>query len=409
MDYKFLLDIGLIILVVKLLELVTQRIHVPRILGSLLAGVLLGPAVLNIVQSSSPIEFLSKIGIIFIMFLAGMETSLKRFLSSTKNFVVIAVLGVIFPLVLGFLCSFAYKIDFELNLFFGAVITATSVSITIQSLIDMKKIKTNVGTAILGAGVVDDIIGIIFLTILLNSSDLSLASLFIVALKIIIFFLIAIFIAFIMHNIFQWFESKSKPNEKLPIFSIAVALIFSYFAESFGVSGVIGAYIAGLAIGNTKQANYIKSHVDTLVHMFFAPIFFASIGLKLQTLSLPFNVWLFVILFVVVAIASKLIGNGIGAKLCGYSKAEAIQIGLGMATRGEVALIMVEEALRLGIIGYEAFSVVVISILLITIISPILFNLSFKPRLLNLLRKMHISVRLRFDSFIPKVYNIVIL
>lgn len=383
MDYKFFLDIGLIILVVKILELVTQKIHVPRILGSLLAGVLLGPAVFNIVQASDPIDFLSKIGIVFIMFLAGMETSLKRFLSGTKNFVIIAIFGVIFPLVLGFLCSFAYEIDLKLNLFFGAVITATSVSITIQSLIELKKIKTNVGTAILGAGVVDDIIGVIFLTILLNSSNLNIYSLFIVGLEIIIFFLIATLIAFIMHNIFQWYEAKSKPNEKLPIFSIAIALIFSYFAESFGVSGVIGAYIAGLAIGNTKQANYIKSHVDILVHLLFAPVFFASIGLKLQTLSLPLNVWLFIILFVIVAIAGKLIGNGIGAKLCGYSKTEAIQIGLGMATRGELALIMVEEALRLGIIGNEAFSIVVISILLITIISPILFNLSFKTRIVN--------------------------
>ena len=391
MDYKFLLDIGLIILVVKLLEIITQKIHVPRILGSLLAGVLLGPAVLNIVQSSSVIEFLSKIGIIFIMFLAGMETSIKRFLSGTKNFIVIAILGVVFPLIMGFLCSFAYTFDFQTNLFFGAVITATSVSITIQSLIDMKKIKTNVGIAILGAGVVDDIIGVIFLTILLNSANLTLIGLLLVALKIVLFFLIAILIAFIMHNVFEWMEAKSKSTEKLPIFSLAFALIFSYFAECFGVSGVIGAYIAGLAIGNTKKANYIKSHIDTLVFMLFAPVFFASIGLKLNTLSLPLNIWLFVLLFVLVAIISKLIGNGLGAMLCGYSKSEAMQIGLGMSTRGEVALIMVEEALRIGIINNEVFTIIVISILLVTLISPILFTLSFKPSFVNWLRKLPIT------------------
>lgn len=325
------------------------------------------------------------------MFLAGMETSIKRFLSGTKNFVVIAFLGVVFPLVMGFLCSFAYTFDFQTNLFFGAVITATSVSITIQSLIDMKKIKTNVGIAILGAGVVDDIIGVIFLTILLNSANLTIASLLVVALKIVLFFLIAILIAFIMHNIFNWMENRFKPTETLPIFSLSFALIFSYFAECFGVSGVIGAYIAGLAIGNTKQASYIKSHVDTLVFMLFAPVFFASIGLKLPTLSLPLHVWLFVLLFVTVAIISKLLGNGIGAMLCGYSKSEAMQIGLGMATRGEVALIMVEEALRLGIINSEVFSIIVISILIVTFISPILFTLSFKPKMLNWIRKIPIK------------------
>lgn len=391
MDYKFLLDIGLIILVVKLLELVTQRIHVPKILASLLAGVLLGPAVFNIVQSSSPIEFLSKIGIIFIMFLAGMETSFKRFLSGSKNFVIIAILGAVFPILFGFLFSFAYKIDFGLNLFFGIVLISTSVSITIQTLIDMKKVRTNVGTTILGIGFVNDIIGVVFLTLLLNSTDLNLASILIIGLKILIFFLIAILIAFIMHNIFQWYESKHNFNERLPIFSIAIALIFSFFAESFGVSGVIGAYIAGLAIGNTKQAKYIKHHVDTLVYMLFAPIFFASIGLKLQTLSLPFNAWLFVILFATIAIIAKLIGNVLGAKLCGYSKTEAVQIALGMATLGEISLIMVEEALRLGIIGYEVFSIVVISILIITLISPILFNISFKPRFVNWIKQSSLS------------------
>ena len=388
MDYKFLLDIGLIILVVKIFELITQRIHIPKALGSSIAGIVLGPAVLNIVQSSDLIEFISKIGLIFIMFLAGMETSLKRFLSGTKNYLVIAFLGVIFPLLMGFMFSFAYKIDF---LFFGVVITATSVSMTLQSLIDLRKIKTNVGIAILGAGVIDDIIGVTFLTILLNSTNLTMVGLLMIALKIVIFFLIAILIAFIMHNIFNWMEERSKPTDRLPIFSLAFALIFSYFAESLGVSGIIGAYIAGLAIGNTKQASYIKSHVDTLVLMFFSPIFFASIGLKLQTLSLPLDVWIFILFFVTVAIFSIILGNGLGAMICGYTKSESLQIGLGMAARGEVALIMVEEALRLGIIGNEVFSIVVISILITTLICPILFALSYKPKVLNWIRKMPIT------------------
>ncbi len=379
MDYKFLLDIGLIILVVKILELFTKKFRAPRILGSLLSGIILGPAILNLVQSSAPIEFISKIGIIIIMFLAGMETSLKRFFAGARNFVVIAILGVIVPLCLGFLFSFSYQFDFSVNLFFGIVLVATSTSITLQSLIDMKKIKTNVGTAILGAGVVDDIIGVVFLTILLDSANLNFITLVLICIKIVIFFLIAILMAYVMHNIFNFVESRYAPNQKLPIFSLALALIFSYFAERFGVSGVIGAYIAGLAIGNTKQATYIKEHVDTLSSMFFSPIFFASIGLKLHTLALPVDTWVFVLIFVAVAICGKLIGDGFGAKLCGYSKLECLQIGLGMATRGEVALIMVEEALRLNIIEYDAFSIIVISIMLIAIISPILFTMTFNP------------------------------
>ena len=192
MDYKFLLDIGLIILFVKLFSMITGKIHMPKMLGGLIAGVLLGPAVFNIIQTNNILEFLANFGIILIMFLAGMETSLKKFMAGTKKFVIIASLGVIIPLLFGFLFSKCYTLDNSLNLFFGIVITATSVSITVESLMEMKKLKTNVGMAILGAGVVDDIIGIIFLSLILNSGNLTLTSFAILILKIIIFFALAI-------------------------------------------------------------------------------------------------------------------------------------------------------------------------------------------------------------------------
>lgn len=194
MNYTYLLDIGLIILFVKIFSMITGKIHMPKMLGGLIAGVLLGPAVFNIIQTNDILEFLANFGIILIMFLAGMETSLKKFMAGTKKFVIIASLGVVIPLLFGFLFSKCYTLDNSLNLFFGIVITATSVSITVESLMEMKKLKTNVGMAILGAGVVDDIIGIIFLSLILNSGNLTLASFVILILKIIIFFALAIFL-----------------------------------------------------------------------------------------------------------------------------------------------------------------------------------------------------------------------
>ncbi|MCI9287458.1 MAG: hypothetical protein HFJ57_05795 [Clostridia bacterium] len=199
MNYTFLLDIGLIILFVKIFSMITGKIHMPKMLGGLIAGVLLGPAVFNIIQTNNILEFLANFGIILIMFLAGMETSLKKFMAGTKKFVIIASLGVVIPLLFGFLFSKCYTLDNSLNLFFGIVITATSVSITVESLMEMKKLKTNVGMAILGAGVVDDIIGIIFLSLILNSGNLTLASFAILILKIIIFFALAI--ALRIHNV----------------------------------------------------------------------------------------------------------------------------------------------------------------------------------------------------------------
>lgn len=229
MNYTYLLDIGLIILFVKIFSMITGKIHMPKMLGGLIAGVLLGPAVFNIIQTNNILEFLANLGIILIMFLAGMETSLKKFMSGTKKFVIIASLGVVIPLLFGFLFSKCYTLDNSLNLFFGIVITATSVSITVESLMEMKKLKTNVGMAILGAGVVDDIIGIIFLSLILNSGNLTLASFAILILKIIIFFALAIFLRIYNVQVFRMARSKTSKKRRITyiFFSICTTSFLS--------------------------------------------------------------------------------------------------------------------------------------------------------------------------------------
>ncbi|MBO5478445.1 MAG: cation:proton antiporter [Clostridia bacterium] len=181
-----------------------------------------------------------------------------------------------------------------------------------------------------------------------------------------------------MFKFMEWLESKLPRKEELPIFSLSFALLLSYLAEALGVSGIIGAYIAGLVVGNTKQGKFIKNKIDVLVYMLFSPIFFASIGLKLTTLSLTDHVWQFIILFTVITILSKVIGNGLGAKLCGYKRKECLQIGIGMATRGEMAFIMIDEAKQIGMINEEVFSIIVITVFLVTFITPILLHLSFR-------------------------------
>lgn len=378
MEYKYLLDIGLIILVVKIFTIITQKIKMPKVLGGLIAGILLGPAMLNVVQNSTILEALSKFGIILIMFLAGMETSIKKFISNSNKYVIIATIGVIVPLILGTIFSLLYIQDLKTNLFFGAVITATSVSITVETLIEMKKIKSDVGLAILGAGVVDDIIGIIFLTIIMNSGNLQITTFSLVILKIVLFFIMAIILGLLLFKVFEKIERKDTKTEQMPTYSIAFALILAYIAETLSVSGIIGAYIAGLVIGNTEKGRKVKGKLDLVVHMVFSPIFFASIGLNLRTLNFPYSVWIFIIIFTIITIISKIIGNGLGAKLCGYSKEKAIQIGIGMATRGEVALIMADEAKKINLINEEVFSIIIITVMLVTLITPILLHYSFK-------------------------------
>jgi len=380
MDYKFLLDIGLIILVVKLFTVLTQRIQMPRVLGGLIAGIFLGPAALNLVQASSILEVFSTLGIIFIMFLAGMETKLKSFFENTKSYFTIAIVGVVIPLVLGYLVSTFYFNDFKTNLFLGILITSTSVSITVETLMQMNKLQSKVGMAILGAGVVDDIIGIIFLSIIMNGNNIGFLPVTITLGKIILFFIIAGGIGFILYRIFQWLELSNENNDKIPTFSLAMALIFAFIAEKLGVSGIIGAYIAGLIIGNTKKGSSIKPKIELLVSLIFLPIFSANLGLKLETLSFSASAWIFIIAFALIAILGKLIGNGLGAKICKYSKEDAISIGMGMAIRGELALIMLDKGLELQIISNEIFSMMLVAIAIITFITPIALQIRLRKK-----------------------------
>ena len=198
--------------------------------------------------------------------------------------------------------------------------------------------------------------------------------------KIILFFMIAGGIGFILNRIFQWLELSNENNDKIPTFSLAMALIFAFIAEKLGVSGIIGAYIAGLIIGNTKKGSIIKPKIELLVSLIFLPIFSANLGLKLETLSFSGSAWIFIIVFAIIAILGKLIGNGIGAKMCNYSKDDAISIGMGMAIRGELALIMLDKGLELQIISSEIFSMMLVAIAIITFITPIILQIRLRRK-----------------------------
>lgn len=377
MTHIYFLELGLIILLVKFLSLITEKFHIPKVLGALLAGVVLGPAMLDIVHTSSFLNVLSKLAVIFIMFLAGMETRLKSFIAGTKKFAIIAFAGVVVPLAFGVLFSTLHTNNFTENLIFGLVLTSSSVSITIESLIELKKMKSNVGLAILGAGVFDDLIGVFFLSMIMHSSNLTVNIFVIILAKIFLFTLLASAIGFAVYTLFTLLKKLLKTDDT-PIYAIAYALIMAFIAEAFGLSGIIGAYISGLVLGTTDNAKHIKKQVDSISNMFFEPIFFASIGLNLASLAFSFHEWIFIFGFAAVAIASKIIGNGLGARICGYKKKDALRIGIGMSARGEVALIMLEAAVEFGLIQVQAFSIMLVAILIVDFVAPMLLNMSFE-------------------------------
>lgn len=387
-DYSYLLGLAIILLSTKLLGLLSRKISLPQVVGALVAGVIIGPACLGIVKETSFFSIISEIGVILLMFGAGLETDLHELKKAGKASFVIALIGVIVPLLGGFGLSYAFNIAEELPaskmlqyVFIGVILTATSVSITVETLKELGKLSSAAGNAILGAAVIDDILGIIALTIITSISDPSV-KISIVLLKILGFFIFSIMSAIIFHIIFQKWSSKVVKNlQRHSIICFVFCLLLSYCAETlFGVADITGAYVAGLAISGCEKAHYVDSRFNTLSYLLLSPVFFASVGLKVQIGNMNSTLIIFSILLVIVAILTKVVGCGLGAKMCRFTTRESIQIGVGMVSRGEVALIVADKGKALGLMGDDLFGPVVIMVVITTIITPIFLKIAFSEK-----------------------------
>lgn len=386
MSSDFLLHLALILLSTKLFALLTKSIKMPQVVGSLFAGLILGPAVLNVISETEFIKQIAELGVIILMFMAGLETDISELKNSWKTSLVIASLGALVPFIGGFLVATAFNQPvtehiFLQNLFMGVVLTATSVSITVETLKEIGKISTRAGNAILGAALIDDIIGIVGLTIVtsLAGSEVSINA---VLGKIVAFFVLAGVVGIITKKVFaKWVNKYTKDLRRFVVVSFALCLILSYTAEHyFGVAGITGAFIAGLIIANTSHTHYIEMRFETLSYMLLSPIFFASIGLQVVMPELTSEIILFIVVLTVVAIVAKILGCWIASRLCKYSNIEALQIGTGMVSRGEVALIMLSQGVPLGLVEDVIFAPVVIMVIITTILSPILLKVAFAHR-----------------------------
>ena len=388
LSYHFLLDLALILLSTKVLGLVTRKFKMPQVVGALLAGLVLGPGMLNILKETDFIMQLSELGVIVLMFCAGLESDLEDLKRTGKTSFIIALLGVLVPLAGGFLVGYLIgDIDgqvnnlFLQNIFIVIVLTATSVSITVETLKEMGKLNTSVGTAILGAAIIDDILGIIGLTLVTSLADTSV-NVTGVLLKIVGFFLFSFIIGIVSYNIFKkWSECENKDKRRFIIAAFVFCLLFSYISEEvFNVAGITGAFIAGLVLSNINKKEYIEARLGVVSYSLLSPVFFASIGLKIVIPSMSKDMIIFTFLLIIVAVLSKIIGSGLGAKLCKYSNKESIQIGIGMVSRGEVALIVASKGAALGIISPTMLAPIVIVAVITTIISPILLKIAFRNR-----------------------------
>lgn len=386
MSYHYLIDIALILLTTKVFGMITKRLQMPQVVGALIAGLVMGPAMLNIIHSTEFLSQVSELGVIVMMFTAGLGTSLNDLKQTGKAGFLVALCGVIVPLIGGTILSLFFNTStdpnaFIQNVFIGVVLTATSVSITVEALKEMGKLNTVVGNTILAAALIDDVLGLIALTIVTSIGGSADANLLVVLLKIVAFFVLVVVVGIVVKKAMDWYIANvhSTDLQRYPIFAFILCLILSFCAEEFfGVADITGAFAAGLIISTTSKAKYIELKFAPLSYLLLTPIFFASIGLKVELPEMNATIVIFSILLVVVAALTKWIGCGLGAKLCGLKGHQCEQIGVGMVCRGEVALIVADKGAALGLMPEVFFGPVIIMVVATTILTPILLKFAYR-------------------------------
>lgn len=383
-SYNFLLILAIILLSTKVLGLATGKVKMPQVVGALLAGLILGPSVLNLVVEDDFIFVISEIGVIMLMFSAGLETDLQELKKTGLASFIIAVAGVIVPLLGGFAL---YMLFFDGTgdpqhvlkaVFVGVILTATSVSITVETLKELGKLKGKVGTAILGGAIIDDILGIIVLTVVssFTSPDAQISA---VLIKILLFFVFVAIIGFVMYKYFKHLGNafREHMHRRVGIYALAACFLMSFCAEHFfGVADITGAYFAGLLLCNLSNVrDYVIRKIDICSYMLFAPVFFASVGIKTDLAGLTPSLLLFALLLLIVAIVSKIIGCGLGAKICKFSNHDALRVGIGMVSRGEVALIVAQKGAAVGLVSDTLFAPVILVVIVTTLITPVMLKM----------------------------------
>jgi Kef-type K+ transport system membrane component KefB len=379
---KTLLDIALILIVTKLGGIVSRKFKMPEVLGALLAGVVLGPVLLNLVQYDDNIKLLSNLGVIMLMFLAGLETDMEQFKAAGKSSFVIALFGVLVPLILGTLAAFLFFSNVIENIFVGVILTATSVSISVETLNELGKLNTKAGINILGAAVIDDILGLILVSLLIaytNSGESGSITTTIIGIS--VFCIISILAIIYLPKILNKLLRDVRPSLTMLSFVLAAALIAAFIAEKVGIAAITGAYLCGLMLSQFSHKEYLMRNIKAISSGFLSLIFFASVGLEASLDGFNGEVIAITAVMFVIAVIGKIIGCGAAARMFKMSRSESVQIGVGMISRGEVAIITANIGLQAKIISEEVFIPTIIVVLLTTIITPILLKLAFTHKI----------------------------
>ncbi|KEK19110.1 sodium:proton antiporter [Bacillus manliponensis] len=372
----FYFQFVMILLCTKLAGDISVRLGQPSVLGKLIIGIIMGPAVFGIIESSELIDELSQIGVLLLMFMAGLETDLEELNRNLTSSFAVAIGGIIFPFLGGYISGLAFGMNQAHAIFLGLLLCATSVSISVQTLRDLGKMNTRESTTILGAAVFDDIIVVIllaFVTSFLGGQDINVT---LVIAKKIIFFVAIILVGWKGVPLIMKLLVPLRVSESLISAALIICFTFAYFGELMGIAGIIGAFAAGIAISQTEYKHSVEHKIEPIAYAIFVPIFFVSIGMEITFNGIGDQIW-FIVILTIIAILTKLIGSGLGARLTGFDFRSSVSIGAGMVSRGEVALIIAADGLATNMLAPDNFTAIVIVVILTTIVTPPLLKKYF--------------------------------
>lgn len=390
--YVIFKDLAIILFCAEIFALLAKKCKAPQVVGQIIAGLVIGNAVLGLVDQSDFLNQMAEIGVVLLMFSAGLETDLKELISTGPLALLIACVGVFVPLAGGFVlyAFFVYggipevgSNEFYRALFIGTIMTATSVTITVQTLRELGRLKGRIGTLILSAAIIDDVIGIVVLTFVTSlaggSEGAENGGVGKVLINILLFFVVTVIVGILVYKLFKFLDNRYPHRRRIPILSLAFALVLSFCAEAlFGIADITGAYAAGIILSSLKDSSYIERKMDISSYMIFGPIFFVNIGLKTDFSDMTSDLLLFSVLFVLVALLTKVIGCGLIARVCKNNTRDALKIGVGMMTRGEVALIVASKGLSAGLMDQKYFASVILLIICSSVATPIIMKLLYK-------------------------------
>lgn len=402
--FNILLLVAAALIFARALGYLFYKLKQPAVMGEIVGGIFLGGIVLFFFSGQqftianyviSPPEFsfhwaefkiLAQIGILFLLFISGLEISLPKLKKTEKASSFVAIGGVLLPLILGFLTAFFFGFSVQESIIIGLILTATSVGVTARVLMDLHVLDTDVGATILGGAVIDDVIGIILLAFVIGIESLMDAVW--IGARLAIFFLVFLYLALkVIDKILDISEKIHLPKAFLSV-SLAILLIYSFFADKAGISGIIGAFVAGILIGQNVRSKKIIEDVKTIGYGFFIPLFFVWVGSSLwegagKDISAYATIGIFAVIIITVSIVGKIAGCGIGAKLAGMNGRESLQVGVGMIPRMELALIIATAAISHGFLTGHVAHQILLTTVLLTIITTLLATFLIKATFKN--------------------------